>query len=242
MSDQPDNHDLGTRFYLSLLSLYPSSFRQKYADEMLLCFRDARRATQAGLIARANFWFSMLFDVVRSAFQENWQNLFHPMNSKPNGSGAFAGFIKTYPFGTGAIVLSLACAIGLGIRMRHYDFSDAAYLLVMAQVTVLSAIVLISGFIVDIENKCLNKLGRELLVGSLLLNVASIAVMTAAIHQLQHFELTIEELLPIVLQIVIFGTLWCQLICLNDIRILHPQAMAAHRDERAENSTPANHG
>jgi len=218
--------NLEVRLYRWLLVLYPVEFREEYVDEMLLCFQNARRDCHGGIGDRISFWIAMLSDLFRSAIKENWQKTFRLMNPKPNPSRSIARFIKSYPFGTGAVVLSLAEVMGLGIRMRYFDFTESGYLLVMAQIIILSLVILICGFILDIEVICLRRLRREVLVGSLLLNVAGIGVMVAAIYQVQHFDMTIEEMLPVILQITTCGTIWCQLIALNDVRILYPKVRA----------------
>ena len=56
--------------------------------------------------------------------------------------------------------------------------------------------------------------------------------MSYGIYQIQYLNLMLEEMLPLILQIVICGTIWCQLVALNGIRMLY-------REIRRREGTPA---
>lgn len=207
------------RVYRQFLRLYPSEFRKEYGDEMLFCFRDSLRAAH-GTPAFARLWIETVLDLISSVLKENWQSL-KLMNPKNGRNSRTLRIIGAYPFGSTFAVLAAACIVVLGIQLRTHDFSAAGYFMAMTQVTVLSLIILISGFIVDIENRCMRLLRQEVMVSSLIACTFGIGLMAVGIHRLQFLELTFEQLLPLVLQIVICGTIWVQLVMLNEIRILY---------------------
>lgn len=221
MKSQRHSHDLGLRIYRTLLRLYPAPFLREYEAEMLICFRDARHDLSDNTGARCLFWISLLGDLIRSAFKENSQHLFRLMNPKPGHSNALLRFVKTYPLRAGGIILSLASATLLSIKMPQLDFTKTGYLMAMAQVTVLCLIMLISGFIIDVGNMCLKKVKRQVIVHTSALHFIGIIAMVVATWRLQNFDLTVEQLLPVVLQINIFAMMWFQLVSLNDIRLMH---------------------
>ena len=65
-SQAPDSAPLAERAYRLLLRAYPAAFQAEYGREMLLHFRDLRRAA-APARAALDFWGDVLWDVVRSA-------------------------------------------------------------------------------------------------------------------------------------------------------------------------------
>lgn len=215
------SQDLGLHIYRMLLRLYPKTFRRDFETEMLMCFRDARLAVPEHTGARCLFWISMLGDLIRSVFKENSKHLFQLMNPKPGRTNALMRFLKTYPLGTGGMVLSFASATLLSIKMPKLDFTEGGYFMVMAQVAVLCLIMLISGFIIDVGNMCLKKVKRRIIAHTLALYFFGLVSMAVATFRLQYFDLTVEQMLPVVLQINIFATMWFQLVTLNDIRLLH---------------------
>ena len=143
------------------------------------------------------------------------------MNPKKLPGSGRLRLVFCYPFGSAFSLLALACMVGVGMQLRTKDFSEAGYVLVMTQVTVLSLIILISGFIVDIENRCLRLVRREFMVSSLILTTLGIAAMGCGIYRLQYLELTVEQMLPLILQIVICGTIWVQVVMLHEIRSVY---------------------
>ena len=58
--------------YRLLLRAYPADFRDRYAREMTIHFRDVRRDAAAG---SAGFWFGILWDVMKSAPMMRLQRL-----------------------------------------------------------------------------------------------------------------------------------------------------------------------
>ncbi|MGB0583196.1 MAG: hypothetical protein ACPGVU_26220, partial [Limisphaerales bacterium] len=104
-------------------------------------------------------------------------------------------------------------------------------------------VILISGFIVDIENRCLRLLGREIRPVALIACTVGIALMGIGVYRLQYLNLTIEQLLPLVLQIMTCGTIWVQVVMLNEIRLRYREIRAAIPGNTSaatsQSSTPA---
>ena len=143
------------------------------------------------------------------------------MSPKKQPSSRAFRFLTTFPFGSSFTLLALTAVIGLGFQLNTKDFSQAAYFSVMIQVTVMSLIILISGFIVDVENRCLRIVRREVMVSSLILCSIGIALMSFGIYRLQYLELTVEQMIPLVLQIVICGTIWIQIVMLHEVLTIY---------------------
>ena len=234
--------DRSEQFYRLLLRLYPREFRNEFGDEMVICFRDTRRGV-TGVSAFARLWVETVFDLLSSALRENWQSLHRLMNPKNHPTSPLLRFIVSFPFGSAFAVLALATVVGLGFQLKTKDFSPAAYFLVMLQVTVLSLVILISGFLVDIENRCLRLLGREIRPLALIACTIGIALMGVGVYRLQYLNLTIEQLLPLVLQIMTCGTIWVQVVMLNEIRLRYREIRSANLGNTSaatsQSATPA---
>ena len=170
--------------------------------------------------SRPTFWITMSIDLLRSAVKENWQSCLRLMNPKSNGEPPIYSFVRIHPFGTGGWVLSLACIVGLGWLLRVHDFTEAAYFMVMVQVSILAAMILFSGLLVDVHTMFNRRSLPEFLISTLILCFIGFVFLVLAIYQVQNFELVIEEMLPLILNIVIGGTMLFQLAMLNDIRVL----------------------
>ena len=67
---------LPERLYRLLLLAYPRAFRQEYASEMLLVFRDAYRDTlyQEGAPGVLRLWGTFLYDFVKTVCIEHAKN------------------------------------------------------------------------------------------------------------------------------------------------------------------------
>ena len=68
--------NLSCRIYRVLLAAYPSDFRREYGQSMLQVFRDSSRdaAMRSRKVATANFWFTILYDLVVSAAKQHLEN------------------------------------------------------------------------------------------------------------------------------------------------------------------------
>ena len=68
--------NLSCRIYRVLLAAYPAEFRREYGPSMLQVFRDSSRdaAMRQRKFATANFWFTILSDLVVSASKQHMEN------------------------------------------------------------------------------------------------------------------------------------------------------------------------
>jgi hypothetical protein len=60
---------MSEKIYAFLLRLFPSQFRETYAEEALQLFRDRAR-DESGLSSRARLWFDLLADLAISVPRE----------------------------------------------------------------------------------------------------------------------------------------------------------------------------
>jgi PPM family protein phosphatase len=78
MAYPPPSHDstLSERLYRLLLLAYPRDFREEYASEMLLVFRDAYREAVywQGMLGVLRLWRDFFFDFVKTACIEHGRN------------------------------------------------------------------------------------------------------------------------------------------------------------------------
>lgn len=120
MEHLPESHSsaFSERLYRLLLLAYPRAFREEYASEMLLVFRDAYRDAlcQEGAPGMLRLWGNFLYDFVKTVCIE------HAKNWQKHGGHDFAlagkeQLIMTFPF-----TLNVAQRTDIGrIRANNED-------------------------------------------------------------------------------------------------------------------------
>ena len=106
--------NLSCRIYRVLLAAYPAEFRREYGPSMLQVFRDSSRdaAMRQRKFATANFWLTMLSDLVVSASKQHMQNF-------GQENGAMNNMRRDLIAVAGCVVIILAAFMLLSYGRAH---------------------------------------------------------------------------------------------------------------------------
>ncbi len=125
MAVDPGTHDpqnIGERFFLQLVRLYPRAFRATYANDLLSTFRADRDRTEfSGVLGSVRFWSHTVADVVRTSVTLRRDGVAKGLTKRPRRSNPLAGIgcelrlsVRTLAREPGFTVVALI-TLGLGI-------------------------------------------------------------------------------------------------------------------------------
>ena len=101
-----------TRFYRSLLYLYPAGYRREFGEEMASVFMQARRSAKQELLPRAKFWHRELTGLLYGAAREH----FHGFAGSYDWNSSRRLNMRRFPSST--IILMTVILIGVGLTIE----------------------------------------------------------------------------------------------------------------------------
>lgn len=120
MIARPDLNDLqlmkfSQRVFARLLVLYPRQYRQEYGPHMAQLFKDCSReaVSQNGSAALLALWISTLFDLLKTAFEENFKEFNFMSKEKFVRMGGWALML-------GPVLFVLTLFVG-SLELSYYD-------------------------------------------------------------------------------------------------------------------------